>query len=66
MVNYHCKYYYDNAQSHINQMTFLPVMILLPDAVFLCNADLDSCSVIRNQTMVNYFSAYFDDVSKGM
>lgn len=63
-VNYHCKYYYDNAQSHINQMTFLPVMILLPDAVFLCNADLDSCSVIRNQTMVNYFSAYFDDVSR--
>ena len=51
---YHCRYYYDNVEAHINQMTLLPIMVLTKDSAFLCNQTCDSCCIIRNPEIAGF------------
>ena len=61
---YHCRYYYDNVEAHINQMTLLPIMVLTKDSAFLCNQTCDSCCIIRNPEIAGFLLLQYTALSQ--
>lgn len=61
---YHCRYYYDNVEAHINQMTLLPIMVLTKDSAFLCNQTCDSCCIIRNPDIAGFLLLQYTALSQ--
>lgn len=61
---YHCRYYYDNVEAHINQMTLLPIMVLTKDSAFLCNQTCDSCCIIRNPEIASFLLLQYTALSQ--
>ena len=61
---YHCRYYYDNVEAHINQMTLLPIMVLTKDSAFLCNQTCDSCCIIQNPDIAGFLLLQYTALSQ--
>ena len=61
---YHCRYYYDDMKAHVNQMTLFPVLLLTENAAFLSNYHCDSCCIIRNKAIVEFFRQQYASLSQ--
>lgn len=63
-VTYEPYYYYDNVNSHFNNLNFLPCMFLTDSAAVLCSSNLKEGVMIRDKETLHMFHNRFQDIMK--
>lgn len=60
---YQIRYYYEDTDSHINEMSLFSTMILLEEYAFLCNRQGDECIVYHQKECVEFLQRRYDDIA---
>lgn len=63
-VTYEPYYYYDNVNSHFNNLNFLPCMFLTDSAAILCSSNLKEGVMIKDKETLHLFENRFRDIMK--
>lgn len=51
--NYHSYYYYDNVNSHFNNLNFMPCVFLTPTAAVICSSDMKDGILFRSENLIS-------------
>ena len=60
--DYQPYYYYDNVNSHFNNLNFLPCLFLTGNAAVLCSSDLKEGILLRNPEVIKLLQKRFQDI----
>ena len=63
-VTYEPYYYYDNVNSHFNNLNFLPCMFLTDSVAVLCSSNLKEGVMIKDNETLHLFQNRFQDIMK--
>lgn len=61
---YHSYYYYDNVNSHFNNLNFMPCVFLTQKAAVVCSGDLKDGILFHSQDLVSLLSNRFQALRK--
>lgn len=57
-------YYYDNVNSHFNNLNFMPCMFLTDKAGILCSGDLKEGVLLKEESVIRLFQKRFQEILK--
>lgn len=62
--NYHSYYYYDNVNSHFNNLNFMPCVFLTSSAGIVCSSDMKEGILFQSEDMVSLLTNRFHTLLK--
>lgn len=62
--DYQPYYYYDNVNSHFNNLNFMPCMFLTQKAAILCSGDLKEGILLKSRDVLTLFQKRFREILK--
>ncbi len=68
-IRYQARYYYDNPEAHINQMSMLPYLILVGNYAFLGNKCTDEWLVLKEKEEISFLQRRYEkfrEATKGL
>lgn len=60
--DYQAFYYYDNINSHFNNLNFMPCLFLTDTAAIICSSDLKEGALFRDKNILSLFRKRFQDI----
>lgn len=59
-ISYESFFYYENQEAHINEMTLLPVLLLVNDYALLCDYRMEQCLILHDEKSVEFFDGQYE------